>query len=155
MISLIFFIELVGFNRHSYLDLNELVGASRFGGEVPLEGAQSTHSTPRSEARGMPSTRAQAEGLRVDTERCFLPRFKNRGLAPSNVSKRHFISRSHPPVFGWLHGRSGPLTVSRACQESLLTRRDAVRLSHRLNSVTKSCDLFVTTSPPLPPRQAR
>jgi hypothetical protein len=25
--------------------------------------------------------------LRVDTERRFLPRFKNRGLAPSNVSK--------------------------------------------------------------------
>jgi len=39
---------------------------------------KSTHSTPRSEARGM---------LRVDTERRFLPRFKNRGLAPSNVSK--------------------------------------------------------------------
>jgi hypothetical protein len=40
--------------------------------------SKSTHSTPRSEARGM---------LRVDTERRFLPRFKNRGLAPSNVSK--------------------------------------------------------------------
>ena len=39
---------------------------------------KSTHSTPRSEVRGM---------LRVDTERRFLPRFKNRGLAPSNVSK--------------------------------------------------------------------
>ena len=39
---------------------------------------KSTHSTPRSEAQGM---------LRVDTERRFLPRFKNRGLAPSNVSK--------------------------------------------------------------------
>jgi hypothetical protein len=26
--------------------------------------------------------------LRVDTERRFLPRFKNRGLAPSNVSRR-------------------------------------------------------------------
>jgi hypothetical protein len=38
---------------------------------------KSTHSTPRSEARGM---------LRVDTERRFLPRFKNGGLAPSNVS---------------------------------------------------------------------
>ena len=40
---------------------------------------KSTHSTPRSKARGM---------LRVDTERRFLPRFKNRGLAPSNVSIR-------------------------------------------------------------------
>jgi hypothetical protein len=40
-------------------------------------GSKSTLSTPRSEARGM---------LRVDTERRFLPRFKNRGLAPSNVS---------------------------------------------------------------------
>jgi hypothetical protein len=40
--------------------------------------SKSTHSTPRSEARGM---------LRVDTERRFLPRFKNRCLAPSNVSK--------------------------------------------------------------------
>jgi hypothetical protein len=30
-----------------------------------------------------PST---TEGLRVDTERRFLPRFENRGLAPSNVS---------------------------------------------------------------------
>ena len=38
---------------------------------------KSTHSTSRAEARGM---------LRVDTERRFLPRFKNRGLAPSNVS---------------------------------------------------------------------
>ena len=32
--------------------------------------------------------------LRVDTERRFLPRFKNRGLAPSNVS----IIPVHPPV---------------------------------------------------------
>ena len=40
---------------------------------------KSTHSTPRSEARGM---------LRVDTERRSFPRFKNRGLAPSNVSKK-------------------------------------------------------------------
>jgi hypothetical protein len=39
---------------------------------------KSTHSTPRAEARGM---------LRVDTERRHLPRFKNRGLAPSNVSR--------------------------------------------------------------------
>ena len=38
---------------------------------------KSTHSTPRSEARGM---------LRVDTEQRCLPRFKNRGSAPSNVS---------------------------------------------------------------------
>ena len=38
---------------------------------------KSTHSTHRSEARGM---------LRVDTERRFLPRFKNQGLAPSDVS---------------------------------------------------------------------
>jgi hypothetical protein len=38
---------------------------------------KSTHSTPQSEVRGM---------LRVDTERRFLHRFKNRGLAPSNVS---------------------------------------------------------------------
>ena len=41
MISLIFFIELVGFNRHSYLDLNELVGASRF--ERPVRPA---HCSP-------------------------------------------------------------------------------------------------------------
>jgi len=45
--------------------------------------------------RGMPSTRAQAKGLRVDTERRFLPRFKNRGLAPSNVSTEN-------QVFGFL-----------------------------------------------------
>jgi hypothetical protein len=48
---------------------------------------KSTHSTPRSD----PSTalRTSTRGmLRVDTERRFLPRFKNRGLAPSNVSKR-------------------------------------------------------------------
>jgi rSAM/selenodomain-associated transferase 2 len=43
---------------------------------------ESTHSTPRPEARGM---------LRVDTERRFLPRFKNRVLAPSNVSIYDFI----------------------------------------------------------------
>ena len=51
---------------------------------------KSTHSTPRSRARGMPFDKLKvpstAEGLRVDTERRFLPRFKNRGLAPSNVS---------------------------------------------------------------------
>jgi hypothetical protein len=40
---------------------------------------KSTHSTPWSQAWGM---------LRFDTERRFLPRFKNRGLAPSNVSKK-------------------------------------------------------------------
>ena len=34
--------------------------------------------SPRSEAWGMPSTRAQAEGLRVDTERRFLHGFKFR-----------------------------------------------------------------------------
>jgi hypothetical protein len=38
---------------------------------------KSTHSTPWAEAPGM---------LRVDNERRSLPRFKNRGLAPSNVS---------------------------------------------------------------------
>jgi hypothetical protein len=38
---------------------------------------KSTHSTPRSEARDM---------LRVDIEWSFLPRFKKRGLEPSNVS---------------------------------------------------------------------
>ena len=48
---------------------------------------ESTHSTPRAEARGM---------LRVDTERRFLPRFKNRGLAPSNVSTRATSSRIGP-----------------------------------------------------------
>jgi carbon-monoxide dehydrogenase iron sulfur subunit len=63
---------------------------------------ESTHSTPRSKARGMPLDKLKApsiaEGLRVDTERRFLPRFKKRGLpstraqaegAPSNVSRRH------------------------------------------------------------------
>jgi hypothetical protein len=39
---------------------------------------KSTHSNPQSEAWGM---------LRVDTEWRFLPRFKNGGVAPSNVSK--------------------------------------------------------------------
>ena len=42
-----------------------------------MQNIKSTHSTPRSKSSGM---------LRVDTERRFLPRFKNRGLAPSNVS---------------------------------------------------------------------
>jgi len=60
---------------------------------VRLDG-QSTHSTPRAEARGM---------RRVNTERRFLPRFKNRGLAPSNVSTvsedLHFFSgTSHKPL---------------------------------------------------------
>jgi len=49
---------------------------------VSILAEKSTHSTPRSEARGM---------LRVDTEQRFLPRFKNRGLAPPNVSN-DFIS---------------------------------------------------------------
>jgi len=48
-----------------------------FKGIVIAKKEKSTHSTPQSEARGM---------LRVDTERRFLPRFKIRGLAPSNVS---------------------------------------------------------------------
>ena len=56
---------------------------------VPFE---STHSTPRSEARGM---------LRVDTERRFLPRFKNRGLAPSNVSKVIRSQQLEPGVGGF------------------------------------------------------
>jgi len=51
------------------------------GGWVWSEGvigpAESTHSIPRAEARGM---------RRVNTERRFLLRFKNRDLAPSNVS---------------------------------------------------------------------
>lgn len=42
-----------------------------------LRALKSTHSTPWSEAGGM---------LRIDTERRFLPRFKNRGVALSNVS---------------------------------------------------------------------
>jgi hypothetical protein len=42
---------------------------------------KSTHSTPGSEARGR---------IRVDTEQRFLPRLKNRGLAPSNVSNMNF-----------------------------------------------------------------
>ena len=71
---------------------------------------------------------------------------------------------------GWLHGRSGRLTSSAAClhavvpafaglfrashvsarrrgKESLLIRRDAVRLSHQLDSVVKSSSLFVGTPP--------
>ena len=46
----------------------------------------------RTSARGMPFDKlkapSKAERLRVDTERRFLPRFKNRSLAPSNVSIR-------------------------------------------------------------------
>ena len=34
--------------------------------------------------------------------------------------------------------------------KSLLIRRDAVRPSDKLDGVTRSCDLFVTTSPPHP-----
>jgi len=102
MISLIFFIELVGFNRHFYLVFNELVGASRFGGQVPLKGAQ---------------------------------------------SKRHFISRSHPPVFGWLHGRSGCLTDSTAWQRVVTysSQRPPARSPSRGRD--KSRSLLVTTSP--------
>ena len=55
----------------------------------------STHSTPRSN----PSTalRTSARGmLRVDTERRFLPRFKNRGLASSNVSTKQIAAGRLP-----------------------------------------------------------
>jgi len=53
---------------------------------------KSTHSTARAKARDM---------LRVDTERRFLPRFKNQGLAPSNVSTYIFTS------FSYTHRASG------------------------------------------------
>jgi len=39
--------------------------------ENPWDIMKSTHSTARAKAQGMPSTRVQAEGLRVDTERRF------------------------------------------------------------------------------------
>jgi hypothetical protein len=55
-----------------------------------LKIVKSTHSTPRSEARGM---------LRVDTERRFLPRFENRGLASSNVSKGVKIEKRSSRIF--------------------------------------------------------
>ena len=45
--------------------------------QFQMSNFESTHSTPRSETRGM---------LRVDTERGCKPRFKNRGLPLSNVS---------------------------------------------------------------------
>jgi len=75
---------------------------------------KSTHSTPRADpstrlrtsARGMAfdelKAPSRAEGLRVDTERHFLPRFKNRGLAPSNLSTYIFTS------FSYAHRASGP-----------------------------------------------
>jgi hypothetical protein len=58
---------------------------------------KSTHSTTRSEVRGM---------LRVDTERRFLPRFKNRGLVPSNVSTNNsnITVPSPPPSPHWGEG---------------------------------------------------
>jgi hypothetical protein len=48
---------------------------------------------------------------------------------------------------------SGPLTLSLACQESLLTRRNGLRPPHPLGGVTKSCSLFVATSPLIPGQQ--
>ena len=39
--------------------------------------------------------------LRVDTERRFLPRFKNRGLAPSNVSRGIVLIKRKNPPYGW------------------------------------------------------
>jgi len=60
-------------------------------------GVQSTHLTPRAEARGM---------LRVNTERRFLPRFKNRGLAPSNVSfQNKTIAQTCPREKNWASRR--------------------------------------------------
>jgi hypothetical protein len=56
-------------------------------GAYPMK--QSTHSTPRSD----PSTplRTSARGmLRVDTERRFLPRFKNRGVGAVERIKYYF-----------------------------------------------------------------
>jgi len=61
---------------------------SHFKGTFP---GKSTHSTPRAEARGM---------RRVNTERRFLPRFKNRGLAPSNVSMEGAVRPSTFQLFG-------------------------------------------------------
>ena len=39
--------------------------------------------------------------LRVDTERRFLPRFKNRGLVPSNVSRGIVLIKRKNPPYGW------------------------------------------------------
>jgi hypothetical protein len=64
---------------------------SESGKEGEFKRSKSTHSTPRSEARGM---------LRVDTERRFLPQFKNQGLAPSNVSKPGELRNAKYIVFG-------------------------------------------------------
>ena len=82
---------------------------------------ESTHSTPRSEVRGMPFDKLKvpstAEGLRVDTERRFLPRFKNRGLpstrAQAEVRRRtyqvwrwkpmHFTLSFFLPLLFWKH----------------------------------------------------
>jgi peptidoglycan/xylan/chitin deacetylase (PgdA/CDA1 family) len=72
-----------------------LLGFSTVGGE-------STHSTPRSEAQGM---------LRVDTERRFLPRLKNLGLAPSNVSKERDGNRPVIWVPILLYHRFGPIVA--------------------------------------------
>ena len=72
---------------------------------------KSTHATPRSDpstelrtsTQGMPFDKLKApsiaEGLRVDTERCFLPRFKYRGLALSNVSSESFQRASLNQAF--------------------------------------------------------
>ena len=43
-------------------------------------------TTSRSNSRDLPSTRAQAEGLRVDPERRFFTRLQRQGLAPPNGS---------------------------------------------------------------------
>jgi len=48
---------------------------------------------PRSEARGLPSTRAQAEGPMVDTERRSLPRPKGRGVAPLKYQFEQELNR--------------------------------------------------------------
>jgi hypothetical protein len=47
-------------------------------------------------------------------------------------------------------GFSVRLTLSATWQGVAPIRRDAIRPSHKLDGVTKSCDLFVTTSPPHP-----
>jgi len=69
-------------NRHVIESLNAKAAAFALMTSPEPAFAASSHpeSNPFDSRRGMPSTRAQAEGLRVDTERRFLPRFKNRGV---------------------------------------------------------------------------
>ena len=120
----------LSYRRFYFLELPfaNMVGASRFECHVPRQGAQ----YKRNFICGKPASGAGFNGPRLSHRLDSVPRVAL------------YSSPRHPP--------GSP--TRRRDKELLVIPRNVVRLPHRLGSVTKSCDLFVTTSPLLLSRRS-